>query len=881
MKNLREIIRDIIRRMSRITGNLRRTLRSARRALSRAPKKMVLVAFAASLFFLAAGVAILWAATLQVPDLSTFNARVVNQSTKIYDRTGEILLYNIQDGAKRTVVPLHEMSPTVKNATIAIEDAEFYEHRGVKPRSIIRAVLANIRGGGFAQGGSTITQQVVKNTLLTREKTLSRKFKELVFAVKLERVLSKERILELYLNEIPYGGSIYGIEEASRSFFGKTASTLSIAEAAYLAALPQAPTFYSPYGNHRDDLEKRKNLVLKRMRDLSFLSEEEYTRAGEEQVSFLPQETYGIKAPHFVTWIREQLAEKYGENALAERGFKVITTLDYRMQEKAEKIIAEYAERNEKSFGAYNAGMAGVDPRTGDVLIMVGSRDYFREPAPEGCVPGVSCKFDPQVNMALRPRQPGSAFKPFVYATAFLKGYTPETVLFDVPTQFETGCSADGVPLRPSVDTNACYAPQNYDLIYRGPLSLREALAQSVNVPAIKVLYLAGIRSSLETARAMGIQTLTDPNRYGLTLVLGGGEVSLLDITSAYGVFGNGGVQNPPRGILRVEDSAGTVLEEASERPSQALSLEVAAQINDILSDNAARAPAFGENSALLIPGKDVAVKTGTTNDYKDAWIVGYTPSFSLGAWAGNNDNTSMEKKVAGFIIAPLWNAVMRSVVEDSSYQDAPFPSPPAMADPGLKPALRGIWRGGETYFVDSISGKLATEYTPKEAREERVITNVHTILYWVDKNNPRGPSPEHPEQDPQFSLWEKPVRDWALRTGVVEGGDPPKPTEYDDVHTQASSLSVRITSPRENAVIPKDSRVSVEIETSGRHPAVAADFYLNDVFLGSSDRHPFSFLFIPEEHPHLTPGENSIRVVVKDKTFNRGEARVLFMVPE
>lgn len=881
MREPEKTIRDIIGRMSRIAGKARPALRSARKKFLRAPKKTALAAFAVSLFFLVAGVVVLWAATLQVPDLSTFNARVVNQSTKIYDRTGGILLYSIQDGAKRTVVPLNEMSPAIKNATIAIEDAEFYEHRGIKPRSIIRAVLANIRGGGFAQGGSTITQQVVKNTLLTREKTLSRKFKELVFAVKLERVLSKERILELYLNEIPYGGSIYGIEEASRSFFGKNASTLSVAEAAYLAALPQAPTFYSPYGNHRNDLGNRKNLVLKRMRDLSFISEEEYARASEEQVLFLPQETYGIKAPHFVTWIREQLAEKYGEDALAERGFKVVTTLDYRMQEKAEKVVSEYAEQNEKSFGAYNAGMTGVDPRNGDVLLMVGSRDYFRPPAPEGCVPGVSCKFDPQVNMALRPRQPGSAFKPFVYATAFLKGYTPETVLFDVPTQFETGCSADGVPLLPSIDANACYTPQNYDLTYRGPINLRGALAQSVNVPAIKVLYLAGIRSSLETARAVGIQTLTDPDRYGLTLVLGGGEVSLLEITGAYGVFGNGGVRNPPRGILRVEDGAGTVLEEASARPSQALPPEVAAQINDILSDNAARAPAFGERSALFIPGKDVAVKTGTTNDYKDAWIVGYTPSFALGAWAGNNDNSSMEKKVAGFIVAPLWNAVMRGVIEDPSYQDDPFPDPPTVADSELKPVLRGIWRGGETYFVDSISGKLATEHTPMEAREERVITNVHTILYWVDKNNPRGPRPEHPERDPQFALWEKPVREWALRAGIIEGNDPPKPTAYDDVHTSSPSVLVRISSPQENAILSGSSRVSVEVEVSGRYPIASVDFYLNDVFIGSSSRQPYSFSFIPEEQPQFFPGENSLRVIAKDAVFNRGEARVRFTSPE
>ena len=363
--------------------------------------------------------------------------------------------------------------------------------------------------------------------------------------------------------------------------------------------------------------------------------------------------------------------------------------------------------------------MVALDPKTGQILVMVGSRNYFDK------------EIDGNFNVTLSPRQPGSAFKPFVYATAFKKGYTPDTVVFDLPTQFQTTCDPEGRPLSSEINPDDCYMPTNYDGIYRGPMSLRDALAQSVNIPALKTLYSQGFPILFKPQKDFGITSLTNTNRYGLTLVLGGGEVSLLEMTNAYGVFANEGVRNPYSGILRIEDKNGNVLEEFEPKPQRVISDDITLQISDILSDNTARTPAFGARSYLYIESNDVAVKTGTTNDYKDAWILGYTPSLVVGTWAGNNDNTSMEKKVAGFIVAPMWNAFMQEILKE--YPKEEFRKPPKTSE-DIKPILRGVWQGGEQYIIDRISGKLATEYTPKETQEKRVLTNVHNILYWVNK---------------------------------------------------------------------------------------------------------------------------------------------------
>ncbi|MCR4286213.1 MAG: penicillin-binding protein [Candidatus Kaiserbacteria bacterium] len=684
------------------------------------------------------GALFVWIATLDIPDLSSFEERRVQQSTKIYDRTGEILLYDLHQDVRRTIVPYENMSRHIKNATVAIEDDTFFEHAGVRPLAILRSMITNIQKGGgpfSGAGGSTITQQVIKNSILQHEKTLTRKIKEAILAFRLEQVLTKEEILAHYLNESPYGGTIYGVEEASLSFFGKRASDVTLSEAAYLASLPQLPTYYSPYGSHIDDLEKRKNLVLEKMLEHGFITQEEFDTAKNERVEFKPQVATGIRAPHFVFYIRDYLTQKYGEESLAERGLKVITTLNWELQEKAEDIVKEKALFNAKTYNAENASLVATDPTNGEILVMVGSRDYFDK------------EIDGNFNIALAERQPGSSFKPFVYATAFKKGYTPETVVFDLKTQFSTACEPDNF-----TSDDGCYSPDNYDHKFRGPVTFRNALAQSLNVPAVKALYLAGIPASIKMARDLGITTLTNQNQYGLTLVLGGGEVKLLEMVGAYGAFANEGIRHELSSVLRIEDSEGNVLEEYTPSSKQVLDPTVALQISDILSDNEARTPLFGANSPLYFPGRDVAAKTGTTNDKRDVWVIGYTPNLVVGAWAGNNDNRSMSE-ISGLVISPLWRAFMDVALPTRETET--FNAPPRTSDT-IKPILRGVW-------FDPVSLVTQNENNSSDSKPinvENAVAGAHSILYFVDKNDPLGPQPTN-QTDPQFPLWEYPVSLW------------------------------------------------------------------------------------------------------------------------
>lgn len=692
-----------------------------------------------------AGGTFLWISTLGIPDLNAFDERRILQSTKIYDRTGEILLYDLHQDVRRTIVPYEDISRHIKNATVAIEDDTFFEHWGVRPLAIVRAAIANMRGGDLfgGQGGSTITQQVIKNSILEREKTLTRKIKEAILSIRLEQVLTKEEILGHYLNESPYGGTIYGVEEASLAFFGKPASEITLAEAAYLAALPQAPTYYSPSGNNREALERRKDLVLERMRVNEFITEEEHKAALETEVEFRPQVATGIRAPHFVFYIREYLARKYGEESLAERGFRVITTLDWELQEAAEEIVLEHSLHNEATFNAENGALVAIDPRTGQILTMVGSRNYFDE------------EIDGNFNIALADRQPGSAFKPFVYATAFEKGFTPETVVFDLKTQFSTACPSDNF-----TSEGECYSPSNYDNAFRGPVNLRNALAQSLNIPAVKVLYLAGVDASLKTARDLGISTLAGRDRYGLTLVLGGGEVRLLDMVGAYATFANEGVQHTPQGIIRIEDSRGNTIETFVTEDNRVIDRDITLKISDILSDNVARTPLYGSNSQLHFPNRDVAAKTGTTNDKRDAWVIGYTPNLAVGAWAGNNDNRSMNE-LSGLIVTPMWRSFMDVALE--KYSNERFAEPSQTAS-HVKPILRGIWFDSSAAIPavtldEDVDDEGATSTPGLDFGN--TIASAHSILYYIDKNDPQGPAPTNPARDSQFAHWEYAVSLW------------------------------------------------------------------------------------------------------------------------
>jgi 1A family penicillin-binding protein len=824
------------------------------------PKQKKTLIYLISIAFVGLGIITFWVSTFKIPDLSSFEERSVSQSTKIYDRTGEVLLFDVNQNIKREVIPYEEISKYVKKATVAIEDENFYTHGGIQIKAIIRAVWANLTGANFSQGGSTITQQVIKNSLLTSEKAISRKLKEWILAIRLEKIMSKEEILSIYLNESPYGGSIYGIQEATKTFFNKKASDITLAEAAYLAAIPNAPTFYSPYGNNKDKLDGRKNLVLQKMLENNFITEIEYEKAKKEIVVFQDKQGNSLKAPHFVEYIRQYLESKYGEKIIREDGLKVITSLDYSLQEKAEAVVKEYAFKNKASFNAENAALVAIDPKTGQILVMVGSRDYFDK------------EIDGNFNVALAHRQPGSTFKPFVYATAFNKGYTPETVLFDLPTEFQTTCTPQGFPIG-NTNKNDCYMPENYDGKYLGPITLREALAQSRNIPSIKTLYLAGIKDSLETAKNMGITSLGDANQYGLTLVLGGGEVSPLEITSAYGVFANNGVKNPYISILKVENSRGEVLEEAVLHPERVLSEETTNKISSILSDNIARIPAYGANSPLYFADRTVAVKTGTTNDFRDVWIVGYTPNLVVGSWAGNNDNSPIDKKVAGMVIAPMWRVFMDKALPSFSKE---YFSEPETTVKEIKPVFRGVWQGYDSFIIDKISGKLATDLTPEETQQEIFIPNVHEILYWVDKKDPWGEVPNDPSLDPQFNHWEYPVQQWLSSQYLPT---PTKPQKEDDVHTRATKPIIKIISPNTETNYLANQKILIEISNKSVYPISKVEFYINNTYLGTTNTFPYLFSFTPTEINYINIGENTLKVKVTDSVFNRSEENISFTV--
>lgn len=801
---------------------------------------------------------LLWLSSLPLPDFASFEQRKVVESTKIYDRTGEVLLFDVHKDIKRTVVPLEDMSRNIKNATIAIEDSDFYKHSGVKISAIIRAFIVNITSGDTLQGGSTITQQVIKNTLLSNEKKITRKIKEAVLAIKLERVMDKDSILEIYLNEAPYGGNIYGIEEAGLAFFGKKSSDFSLAESAYLAALPKAPTFFSPYGEHIDRLEARKNTILGRMFDIGFISESELLEAKNESVVFAPVSEQGIKAPHFVIYVREFLEDRYG-STVDSLGLRVVTTLDWEIQSKLEEIVLRNALSNTEKFNATNIGAIVLDPVTGHILAMVGSRSYFDE------------EIDGNFNVTLSHRQPGSSIKPFIYATAFKKGYTPDTVVFDLETQFATYCDPLGEP-GPNFTVDQCYSPVNYDSVFRGPVTLREALAQSINVPSVKTLYLAGLVDSLKIVQDFGIKSLTDVNRYGLTLVLGGGEVSLLELSNGYGVFATEGIHTPPIRVVQVEDRDGNNIYASRTQEKRVIDENIARTISSILSDNEARAPAFGYNSPLYIPGVDVAVKTGTTNNYRDAWTVGYTPEFVVGVWAGNNDNSPMEKKVAGFVVTPTWNEIVKMVLE--KYPGSKFNQPEDNDASQLKPVLQGFWQGSNAYYIDTISGKLATNYTPEETKELKVLNQVHSILHWVNKNNPNGPMPTVPDNDSQYTLWEHGVLKWAEGEGYMAQTDIDIPSEFDDIHTPETMPVISSFLPLNLSTHNINNKIQVDIDIEATHNPIQVDIFFNDIYVGSASRSPYRISFIPSEFG-VGVGKNTIAARVYDGVKNSVEKSI------
>lgn len=572
---------------------------------------------------------------------NSLETRKIAQTSIIYDRTGQHVLYEMHGDENRKIISHNEIPDNIRIATIASEDDRFYSHFGIDIPSVVRAVKTDLEKRSLSQGASTITQQLARNVYLTRQKTFRRKILEAVYAIKIERKYSKADILDAYLNQVPYGSNASGIEAASETYFQKPAKDLTLDEAAMLSAMTKATTYYSPYGNHKDELVKRQKWILQRIGQLKLADQSLVDAAlSADTLAKIAPYNEPIDAPHFVFYVRDYLEKKYGKEMMEQGGLRIYTSLDWDKQKLAENILSSDIPRL-KSFKAENAALTAVDPKTGQILVMAGSVDYF------------SKTIDGQVNVTTSPRQPGSSFKPIVYAKAFEDGYQPETLVLDTTTDF----GPDG--------SGRHYIPRNYDGRSHGVVSMRSALGMSLNIPAVKTLRAVGIDDAISMAHRLGITTLNDRKRYGLALVIGGGEVTLLDETSAFSVFANDGKRNPVDPILKITDSKGNIIQENQPENKPVLDPQVARKVNSVLSDNGARTPIFGPNSKLYVQGYQVAAKSGTTQENRDAWTVGYTPDIAVGVWAGNNDNRPMRFGADGsYVAAPIWNQFMSSVIK-------------------------------------------------------------------------------------------------------------------------------------------------------------------------------------------------------------------------
>ncbi len=716
-----------------------------------------------------------------LPEPGKVNTRTIDESTKIYDRTGTVLLYDIHGEEKRTIIPHDEIPLVAKQATISLEDHNFYNHPGFDVKGVANAVLSNVFNIGGGRGGSTITQQFVKNSILTNERSLSRKIKELILAVEIELKFSKDDIIGMYLNEIPYGSNAYGIEAAAQTFFGKHAKDLTLDEATILASLPKAPSKYSPYGSYRERLKTRQEYALDQMVSLGYISPEAAESAKKEDVfAKLTKNTENIKAPHFVMYVRDFLEEKYGNEYLEKEGLTVITTLDWDKQQIAERIVHDKAFENKEKYNAENSALTAIDPSNGDIVTMVGSRDYFDE------------EIDGQVNVSVRDRQPGSSFKPYAYIYAFKKGYTPETILYDVETNFSNG--------------EDDYSPQNYDGTFRGPLKMKEALGMSLNIPAVKTLYLANSKEVIEFAKQLGITSLNDPDRYGLSLVLGGGEVKLLDHTAAFSVFANNGVRQTKRSILKIEDKNGELIEEATDSEGERIVDEkYVGMLSHILSTNKYRVDAFGANNPLKFDDRPVAAKTGTTNENRDAWTMGYTPEVAVGVWSGNNDNSSMNSGGVGANASgPIFRDFIREAYPEISGKE--FPKYDKDENKTDKDILDGELPAMDKIEVcelpdDDDEYCKANKYCPDSKKKRRIFADVHNILYFVIKDDPQGERPDDPKDDPQYKNWEKAVLKYYKKEedDKIIFDEEPDDCEKDDFEKYTAKISLSVPSKVES----------------------------------------------------------------------------------
>lgn len=748
-----------------------------------------------------------------LPTPGKIRALTSASSTRLFDRNMKPL-YTISGEKKRIIVDDKDIPITVRQATVALEDKDFYKHPGIDPKAIIRSAVVDVIRGRKAEGASTITQQFVKNALLTNEKSIVRKIKEAILAVEIEFLYSKEQILTMYLNEIPYGGNNYGIEAAARSFFNKSAKDLTLDEAATLAALPQAPTTLSPYGQNVDRLMNRRDSAINSMRDLGFITAEQATTAKEVKPHFAAKHD-SITAPHFVLFVKDWLVDYFtkelGDQQLAEQkveegGLTVVTTLDLDKQQIAEDVLSKARDGVLKKAGASNAGLVSIDPKQGEIISMVGSVDYFQD------------QFG-SFNVVTANRQPGSSFKPIVYSTAFKDKYNPATTLFDLKTDFGN------------------YIPENFTGQFIGPVTIRKALGNSLNIPAVKTLGLVGIDKALKTASDLGITTLTDKDRYGLSLVLGGGEVKLLELTGAYGVFANGGQLMPTTPVLKITDSKNKDIYNHADLKDGRVVLDpqIAYEITNILSDIEAKKPVFsGVLSALTLKGRPTAVKTGTTNAFRDAWTIGYTPQLVTGVWAGNNDNSSMNRSTGAIAAAPLWKEYMDRALNGQPVEN--FNRPDGIQEitvdrlsnklpvDGSEP-IKDIFASWQVptekdnvhvqLRVCKENGLLADASIPDELAENRTFVNIHSE------------KPDNPN-------WEGPVLAWAAANGLTN-----KPPAQKCTAGNNTAPTVQITSPTDGAEV--SGTLTIAATASAPSGVRGVEFLIDGISIGTDSDAPYS----------------------------------------
>ncbi len=775
------------------------------------------------------------------------------KSTVFYDKNNKIL-FELYKDKNRVPVKLDEVSKYLIQATIAIEDKKFYQHKGISQTGLIRAFIYSFIFRKQLQGGSTITQQLIKNVLLDSKRTPSRKIKEIILAFEVERRYTKDQILEMYLNEAPYGGTFWGVGSAARGYFGKEPKNLSLIESAFLAGLPQSPSIYSPFIGKKDTWKRRTQDVLRRMREDGYIDSKQEKKALEEmnKLSF-SQPKLSINAPHFVFYVKDLIEKEFGGNILSQ-GLKIKTTLDLELQNKLEKIVKDEINKI-KNLNVTNGALVVIENKTGNIVAMVGSYDY-------------NDKKYGNFNAALGLRQPGSTLKPITYALAFEKGYTPASVLMDVKTTFPQQGGAD-------------YIPQNYDGKFRGPMQIRFALGNSENIPAVKMLAIVGVKNFLQKAYQMGITTF-EPNeknlsRFGLSITLGGGETTLLDLTKAMSTFARGGVVKDINALIEIKDFNNKLIYQSKKTSENKIfSPEVSFLISHILSDNNARTEVFGPNSYLRIPGKTVAVKTGTSDDKRDNWAVGYTKDITVGVWVGNNDNSKMNPRIASGVTgaSPIFYRAMIELLK--KYQDGIIEKTNKIKALEIDAYLGGLPKEGypkrSEYFIEGTEPKSISPFykklkisksTGKLANEIEVKTGNYEEKEFIIFTE------DDPVSTDGKNRWQEGIDEWVKSLSDQKFHPP---TEISDASSEDVIISIK--EPTNQSTI-NDNKITIKAKITSLSPVKKIEIFLNDQKL---KEWPENKTDIDEEF-QLTDGVYKLKIRAENEKGKIGESEIRFGV--